>query len=319
MPEPVPPGQNFLGCDVGKQSIVIFDTATGQTSTVKNTAPALTAFLKACSPDSLVVCEATGGYETTLLDACLAEGLKAHRADAAKVKAFIRSLGISGKTDAIDAQALARYGRERQHSLPLWQKPTPALRELQALVQRRRDLIALRVAETNRAKAPDIASLPVVQKMVNSMIASIKAQIAQVDKLIAATIANAADLAGRYKTLRTITGIGPASAAALIALMPELGAMNRRQAASLAGLAPHPRQSGASDAYRATRGGRKDLKSALFMAAMVAAKHNKTIKIFYQRLIQNGKKPIVALTAVMRKLIIISNGKIKSANLVQES
>jgi transposase len=113
------------------------------------------------------------------------------------------------------------------------------------------------------------------------------------------------------QTLRAIAGIGPATAATLLALMPELGHLNRRQAAAPAGLAPHPRQSRAFDAYRRTRGGRPQVKSAMFMAARSVVRYNKSLTAFYQRLLANGKKKLVALTAVMRKLIVIANAKLR--------
>lgn len=115
--------------------------------------------------------------------------------------------------------------------------------------------------------------------------------------------------------MRSIAGIGQTTAAQLAALMPELGTLGRRQAAALAGLAPHPRQSGSNDAYRRTRGGRPEIKQTLFMAALAAARHNPTLRDFYQRLKHNGKKPIVALIAVMRKIIVIANARIRDAQL----
>ena len=111
--------------------------------------------------------------------------------------------------------------------------------------------------------------------------------------------------------LRSIAGIGATTAAALLGLMPELGACNRKQAAALAGLAPHPRQSGTSDAYRAVRGGRPEVKRVLFMAALSATKHNDRLRDAYRRLRNNGKKPMVALIAVMRKIIVIANAKLR--------
>lgn len=116
------------------------------------------------------------------------------------------------------------------------------------------------------------------------------------------------------QALQTIGGIGATTAATLLALMPELGALPRRQAAALAGLAPHPRQSSARDAYRRTRGGRPEVKRALFMAALAACKHNKQLKPFYDRLLKAGKKPLVALTALMRKILVIANARLRDAH-----
>ena len=115
-----------------------------------------------------------------------------------------------------------------------------------------------------------------------------------------------------------MAGVGAATAAALLALMPELGQLDRRQVAALAGLAPHPRQSGATEAYRRTRGGRPEVKRVLFMAALSAARYNETLRIVYQRLLANGKCKLVALTAIMRKLIVIANAKLRD-DAVQEN
>jgi transposase len=150
-----------------------------------------------------------------------------------------------------------------------------------------------------------------IEPRLNRLLAALDAEITGLDADIAALIESAQPLARTVKTLRSIAGIGPATAAQLLALMPELGAIGRRQAAALAGLAPHPRQSGSNDAYRRTRGGRPDVKQTLFMAALAAARHNPTLRAFYMRLRNNGKKPIVAITAVMRKLIVIANAKVR--------
>ncbi len=112
--------------------------------------------------------------------------------------------------------------------------------------------------------------------------------------------------------MRTLTGFGFVTAASVIALMPELGTLDRRQVAALAGLAPHPRQSGATEGYRRTKGGRPEIKKVLFMAALTASKRDPKISAFYQRLLANGKKPMVAITAVMRKLIVICNAVLRN-------
>jgi transposase len=276
---PAPLPTRFIGCDVGKATVVVFDSHTGRTRTVPNERDALSELMAAFDPTCLVVCESTNGYEAPLLRAALNAGCPAHRACARKVKAFIRSFGTLGKTDAIDAHALAR-----------------------------RDLVAQRQACKNRLEAPGREP---VASYLQPIVDCFDIQIKALDRNIAALIGSQATLAKAEAALRAIPGIGPKTAAALIALMPELGRLNRRQAAALAGLAPHPRQSGTADRYRPVRGGRPEVKHLLFMAALVAAKRNPTLSIFYERLKQAGKKPIVALTAVMRKLIIIANATLR--------
>jgi transposase len=303
-----PPPVAFIGCDVGKTSIVVFDSRTSRTTTLPNQADALAAFAGQLGHDCLVVCEATGGHEALLLDALAQAGCAAHRADARKVKAFIRSFGILGKTDAIDARALAVYAQERHQRLTRWQ-PTDTQRDaLHALVLTRRDLVATRIAWNNRLIAPGADA---AESFLQPLISCLDDQIKAIDTAIETLIKDHQPLSQAVKTLRQIPGIGATTAAALIALMPELGSLDRRQAAALAGLAPHPRQSGGTDAYRRIRGGRPEIKRVLFMAALSAAKHNQTLRTFYERLRANGKKPIVALTAVMRKLVIISNAMLR--------
>jgi transposase len=299
---------SFIGCDVGKAEIVVFDSRTGRTASVPNEPDALAAFAAGLEATGLVVCEATGGYEAALLEALVTAARPVHRADARKVKAFIRSLGTLGKSDRIDARALAQYGRERQDRLARWRPREQQRDQLRLLVTARRELVRQRVACRNRLQAPGMAA---IEPRLNRLLAALDAEITGLDADIAALIESAQPLARTVKTLRTIAGIGPATAAQLLALMPELGTIGRRQAAALAGLAPHPRQSGNNDAYRRTRGGRPDVKHTLFMAALAAARYNPTLRAFYMRLRNNGKKPIVAITAVMRKLIVIANAKVR--------
>ena len=305
-----------IGCDVGKKSIAICDSGGRETGLIDNTPLTLATLAASLDATCFVVCEATGGHEAALLNAMVDAGIPVHRADARKVKAFIRSFGTLGKTDAIDAEALARYGAERDAQLPRWQAPDQARAQLQALVLTRRDFVTQRVANNNRLKAP---GGKLIERHLRALIDCIDAQIKAIDAAIEAVIDSNQPLEQAVKTLKTISGIGTKTAAALIALMPELGTLNRRQAAALAGLAPHPNQSGSRDAYRRTRGGRPEVKRVIFMAALVAAKHNPTLSAFYRKLVNAGKKPIVALTALMRKIIVISNAKLRQTNPVQVS
>jgi transposase len=298
----------FVGCDVGKATITVFDSATGAVVDISNTPKALSAFAATLDPGCLVICEATGGYEAVLLDAVIRTGHAIHRADARKVKAFIRSFGTLAKTDAIDARALARYGQERHDRLIRWQPHDKHRETLHTLVSTRNDLVQARVACSNRLSAPCAA--PVADEL-RILLESHKQAIVSIEAKIDAIIRSSNSLAIAARTLQTIQGFGATSAAALIAFMPELGTLDRKQTASLAGLAPHPKQSGSFDGYRRTKGGRPEVKRILFMATLSAIRHNPTLKAFYERLKSNGKKPIVALVATMRKLIIIANAKLR--------
>ncbi len=309
--------QTFLGFDVGKETITVHDDdGTGESHTLANRAADLKRFLKRYGAEVYAVCEATGGYERVLLDCLEAADITAHRGDARKIKAFIRSLGQLAKTDAIDAAALAAYGRERHGQLAVWRAPSQGQVELQALAHRREELIDLRTAEKNRAQAPGVT---VTRASCEKLIAYLNDEIAELERQINRRIADDKAITQIAECARSMKGVGPVVAAKLCAFLPELGSMNRQQAAALAGLAPHPNDSGKMQGYRRTKGGRPQVRRALYMAAMSARRHDKKMRAFFESLIQRGKKPKVALTAIMRKMIVIINARVRDAKLQQQS
>jgi transposase len=298
------PPVRCLGVDVAKDSLAAYD---GQVAaTHANTRSAIRSMLRSTRPD-LVVCEPTGGFELLLLEECMSAGIACHRADTLKLKSFIRSFGTLGKSDAIDAAHMAAYGRERWAKLPLWQAPDADERQLQALVRRRADLVAFRVAERNRSRAPGARQLAASFKAV---LATLERQIDKLDAAIAALVAASSSLNRRVAVCTAMNGIGLTSAAILIAQMPELGSLQRRQAAALAGTAPHPNESGTSSGRRRQRGGRPQVRTALFMPALHAAAGKGEFAAFYKRLVDNRKPPIVAIAATMRKMIVTLNARL---------
>lgn len=314
---------HFLGIDVGKFHLIVHDSRTGQTCKIANNQHALRVFLNATetSPKTLAVCEASGRYEASLLAELGTRDIPAHRADAARVKNFVRSLGQLAKTDRVDALALARYARERQATLVLWSERDPEQCELQALVLRRDDLVAMRTQEKNRAQAP-AATAALSKQLARScalILRALNREIDRTDARIADLVEGSAKLKPRYDVLINMFGIGHISAAGLLAHMPELGHCSRRQVASLAGVAPRANDSGTRQGYRATRGGRAEIKKLLFMPALAIARGNTRLSDHYRRLVQNGKKPRVALTAIMRKLIVIANAKLRDHEINQLS
>lgn len=321
MSVPHPIYEHFIGVDVGKSALVIHDTRTGCLSEVANELKAVKAFIKTIGPDCLLVCEATGGHEALLLAAALAGGVAAHRADAAKVKAFIRSFGRLGKSDKIDCRGLSDYGKERCAILAPWKKPDEVCQQLQALVQRRADLTAMRAAEKNRAAAP--AASPACAKILaascRAILNALTKQIGALEEKIKALVKQDESLAQSAVTMRNIPGVGFVTAVSLLALMPELGTLPRRKATALAGLAPHPDDSGKRAGHRSVKGGRRQVKAAIFMAAMAAARGPSEMGDYYRRLIQDGKKPMVALTALMRKLIVRINARLRDQTKLQLS
>lgn len=317
MTHPATTPTRFIGADVGKAEIVFHDSRGNARHTIPNKTKDLAAFATKAKLDAscLVVCEATGGYEDALLATMLTAGCPAHRADARKVKAFIHSYGTLAKTDALDAKALALYGQERHASLVRWQAPDPARENLQRLVLLRADFVAERTANRNRLAAP--GSGP-VQAYLETVITTLSEQIEAIEEAMAKTLREAAALLRAKKALTSIKGFGDTTAIILLALMPELGRVDRRQATSLAGLAPHPNQSGTTERYRRTKGGRPEIKQALFLPAQTAARFNPVLKEAYQRLLKAGKKPIVAIVAIMRRLIVIANARLRDAYAQEE-
>lgn len=308
-PSPPPArAPRVLGLDVGKFTVALYDPATRRRHQFANTPEALLEGLHPFAARDLLVLEATGGYERTALEACRALGLPAHRADAARVKAFIKSHGGHAKTDAIDAAWLARYGQERFAHLAPSTPADPHREAYAALVRLRQDVIAQRTQTKNRRSAPTCS---VQARFLDAQIAFLDTQIGEIDRAIADAARASAELARAQTRLRQIQGIGPVAAQTLLALPPELGRLSVKQAASLAGLAPHPRDSGERAGRRHTGGGREGLRPVLFMAALSAARRHPRLKLFYDRLIEAGKPKRLALAAVARKLVVIANAVLK--------
>ena len=306
-----------LGFDVAKDAITICEGSPKAALTIANNRAAIRAFFERgphAGTIDFLVCEPTGGYELVLLAEALRAGIACHRANTNKLKGYIRSFGTNGKSDAIDAAMLAAYGRERWRILALWRAPDAQETRLRALVRRRQDLVAMRVAEKNRAKAPSNKALAGSFK---ALIAVVERQIEIIEAAIQALVRKADALRRRAAVLTAMDGIGPSSAAALIASLPELGSMTRRQTAALADLAPHPNDSGMKRGYRKMHGGRPDVRNILFMPDLLAAAGHGEFAAFYRRLVGNGKKPIVAIAAVMRKIVITLNARLRDADIPQ--
>jgi len=301
-----PAREGVIGIDVASATVAIYDQITATHLSVANELDALVLALTPLRGRGLAVCEATGGYEDQLLAALGGLGIPVHRADGGRLKAYARSLRRA-KTDRIDAEMLARYGAERGDQLQRYSPPDEAQACLAALVRRRIELVEARKIERTRARAP---RAHLIAEFIDSAIGFLDDQIAQIDARIAALIAKATHLEQRRSTLRTIPGVGPQIAISLMALMPELGTLCRRKAASLAAVAPHPRDSGTASAPRRTAGGRRYLRPILFIAALTAIRGDNPIAAFYRRLVGNGKAKKIAIVAVMRKIITIANARI---------
>lgn len=295
-----------LGLDVAQDSVTLHDLLSRQTLTIANTHAALTAALLPFRDRKLAVCEATGGHEATLLTVLLELAIPAHRADGGKINAFARSLHLA-KTDRLDARTLALYGRERGASLTRWTPPATYQQELTSLVRRRADLVAARKTERTRAKAPGAAA---VANSLARTLAFLDGEIKDLEAAIAKLIDTTPELLQRKRVLAELPGVGKTVAASLLALLPELGKLTRRQAAALAGVAPHPDQTGTTRNRGRTKGGRRVLRPVLFVAALTAIRGDNRLSQFYKRLLAAGKPKRLALVAVMRKIVVIANARI---------
>lgn len=310
--------KSFVGIDIGKS---FFDLAVMGDSKTYHYANTKIGFKKCLKEhgsvlrEALVVVEATGGYEKALMLFLISHNIDVHQANPRKVKYFIRSFGTHAKTDALDAHALAQYALERHDTLSVYREKEPALETLSKLIKRRQELVSIRTQEKNRASGPDRDLLKVSAKII---LTALNKTIDHIDEQLK-NLAQDTSIKSKHEMLKNIAGVGDKVAFTLLASMPELGTLSGKQAASLAGVAPHPQQSGQSHGYRRTCGGRQNLKPILFLAAMTAGRSKSDLGIFYKRLIANGKKPIVAIVAVMRKIIVIANAKLRDLALLNNN
>ena len=267
---------------------------------------ALVRWLKTSATALQLICEASGGYERALLESLAEEEVAVTLVQAVRVRQYARAAGILAKTDRIDARVLAAFGAA------LRPKPTVPLshqqKRLRELESQRRHLSQVLRAEENRLAQLQCAEL---RSLGRSLIKNIEKQIDAIEERISSLIAQDQALCAKAQKLTAVTGVGAHTAALLLAQMPELGQLNRRQAAALAGLAPFNHDSGSLRGKRAIFGGRRALRSGLYMAALAAARYNPILSRFYQRLRAKGKPHQLALTAVMRKLLLALNHTLK--------
>jgi transposase len=297
----------YLGVDIAKAYL---DTAIGnEKSRFSNDALGhrqLINWIKQMPANVQVICEPSGGYERALVRALVGAQLKISLVPANRVRQFARAAGILAKTDRIDAKLLCAFGEALQPgTISASQLEQQHLRELES---QRRHLTHLLVMEQNRAaRMSDLC----VCKMNRRLITQIKKQIEQLDLLIKGHIDQSHELSTKAEKLTAISGVGARTAALLLAQLPELGQLNRREIAALVGVAPFNRDSGRMRGKRAIYGGRKPVRHGLYMAALVAAHHNPILRNFYLRLRAAGKPAKLALTATMRKLLIVLNSALK--------
>lgn len=260
----------------------------------------------------LITIEATGGYERPVIAELVEAGHLVTLVNPRQVRDFAKALGILAKTDAIDARVIARFGQQvaaQQPEVRLVEKPPKNLEELQQLVARRRQLLGLRTAEMNRRA---MAISKEVTRRLEKTIKHLTREIERIEKRILDLVQADDDWQRKYELLKTAPGVGEVTAAALVADVPELGAIKNKPSFALVGVAPFNCDSGRHQGRRRIRGGRREVRCNLYMAALSARKHNPVIREFAQRLEAKGKPPKVILTACMRKLLGILNAMIRN-------
>ena len=298
----------IVGIDVSKVQFDVFVRPAGHSARFGNSEQGiaeLIAFLKRV-PAELVVVEATGGYEFEAVVAMSHAGIPVAAVNPRQVRDFAKGVGRLAKTDAIDAAVIAHFGEVvRPTPKPL---PDEAAQALTALLTRRQQLTEMLTAEKLRLAQVHRS----MRKSLEKHIAYLKAELKDTDRELKDLIRKSPVWREKDDLLQSVPGVGPVTSAILVARLPELGLLDRKKIASLVGVAPMNRDSGTMRGQRVICGGRADVRAPLYMATLVAVKHNALLKAFYERLVAAGKPKKLALTACMRKLLTILNAMAKA-------
>ena len=299
----------WIGIDVAKATLDLHFLPSGQAHSLANSPAGHRQLRKLLpAPDACrIVLEATGGYERQLVADLLDAGFHVAVVNPKRVRDFARALGLAAKTDRLDARVLALFAEKVQ---PAPAQKTPEKQaEIQQLVARRRQLIDLRTQESNRW---DVTPSKAARKSIQAVLNTLERQVRDIEKAIEDLVESDDEWRQKTELVQSVPGLGGVTATTLLADVPELGQLNRQQISSLVGLAPFNRDSGQHQGKRTIGGGRKSVRSVLYMAALAARRCNPVIKAFADRLAQHGKPFKVVLTACMRKLLVIVNSLVKS-------
>lgn len=299
--------ETFVGIDVSKDRLDVHAHPSGEAFAVARDADGVDELLARLAPlkPVLVAIEATGGFETIVAAHLAAAGLPVAVVNPAQVRAFAVALGKRAKTDPIDAAVIARFAATARPQAK--SAPDETLQALADLVTRRRQIVAMIGAEKQREKRAPAR----LRKSIARLLKALQKELSEVESDIDDTLRGSPLWRDKEDLMTSVPGIGQTIARSLMADLPELGQLDRREIAALAGLAPHTRQSGQWKGQSFISGGRAEPRASLFIAAMVAARHNPVLRAFYQRLIAAGKPKKLALIAVARKLLTILNAIIR--------
>jgi transposase len=299
---------SFGGIDVSKDRLDVMILPEERCSSVNNDAGGWADLVERLSDSSIAAIgiEASGGYERGVVRALLAAGMPVRLVNPFKLRQFARASGVLAKNDPLDARMIASFVTIMP-TRPA-QRQTPAAERLAEMLAIRRQLSAEKVAAENASR---LLEDPMLQRLSRRRIARLAADIELLDKRLVEIVATDATLAHRYRLLTSMPGVGPVLACTLIALLPELGGMSRKQVAALVGVAPYAFESGTLKGRRCIWGGRANIRQVLYMAAMSASNWNPALKLFHDRLKGAGKLPKVVIVAVMRKMITTLNAMVR--------
>jgi len=297
----------WIGIDVSKARLDVGVGENGETWSASNDGEGIAGTVERCRQlqPRLVIVESTGGLENHLVSALYLAEVPVALVNPGRVRQFAKAAGLLAKSDMIDAHLLARFGQALKPAPTCL--PSEEERLLSALITRRRQLIDMRTAETNRLPTAHVSMQPNIQ----ACLSWLNAQITDLELQINAFIQNQPDFKAKDDLLQTVPGIGPVTAAILISDLPELGLLDRKKIAALVGVAPFNDDSGFRRGKRRIKGGRPNLRSVLYMAAISASRYNPVIRLFYNHLLKVGKLKKVALVACMRKLLVILNAMLR--------
>lgn len=293
----------YIGIDVSKDRLEVArqgERAVKQYQNNQKGIAKMIAGFEGIELDRIVV-EATSGFEREAVKKMLQHGLPVSLINPTRVRRYAQAQGQHAKTDSLDAHVLASFGKAMQPEL--WQLKSELEEQIGLRITRRRQLLGIQTEEKNRLTTAPPDNIASIKKH----LAWLKTEITELDEELEALAQSDPVIHEKISCLQSVPGVGPVTALTLIAEMPELGLANRKQIAALAGVAPYNRDSGNRTGRRHTFGGRSSVRSTLYMAALSATRYNPRIKEFYERLLANGKEKKVALTACMRKLLVILN------------
>lgn len=296
----------FVGIDVSKDRLDIYNLSTCEAWHLENTPKGMAELVERLAGATLVVMEATGGYQTLCQETLQEAEIAVCVVNPRRVRDFAKATGLLAKTDHLDAKVLAQFAATFQ---PMAQRPlSREVRQLQLLNAHRQDLVQLMTAQKNRLKQAKALG---IQESIQRVLYCLKQEMTDVDAAIAECIRADETLSQKAQILNQVKGVGPVLCSLLLGNLPELGEIDEKRVAALAGVAPFNRDSGQFKGKRKIWGGRKEVRNALYMGANIARRFDPKMKAFFEQLVARGKAFKEALTACMRKLLVILNAKMR--------